>query len=266
MPGIGREWMAEMVEQAKARGLTEAGYHGFIAFDEMTIQGDLQLKRHGDQFEVTGLTNKGEFNETMRSIQAGKEEAVLSTHVLQFTFFSAENFIFPIAFYPTANLDGVALYDMYWNCIRALLLHGFNSHMAVCDGGQANRTFILLHFENEEHAIRSSFVTTNRYNGESHIFMMDPSHNFQKLRNNVEKSSCNGKTTRHLIYNGCPILWSHWKSAYEFDCTVCCPRTYAKFSDAHFVLTPSSRMRNHLADDVLCKRMNEILGLTTSML
>ncbi len=38
MPGIGREWMAEMVEQAKARGLTEAGYHGFIAFDEMTIQ------------------------------------------------------------------------------------------------------------------------------------------------------------------------------------------------------------------------------------
>ncbi len=105
----------------------------------------------------------------------GKEEAVLSTHVLQFTFFSVENFIFPIAFYPTANLDGVALYDIYWNCVKALLLHDFNPHMAVCDGGQAkNCTFILLHFKSKQHAVKSKLITTNRYNGESHIIMMNP--------------------------------------------------------------------------------------------
>lgn len=76
-------------------------------------------------------------------------------------------------------------------------------------------------------------------------------HNFKKLRNNLEKSTDTGKFTRHLQYKGGVILWKHWKQAYEED-RMHGIRTFHRLSDEHFELTPTSRMRNHLADEVLC--------------
>ena len=100
--------------------------------------------------------------------------------MLQFTFNSCEgSFQYPFSFYPTANLSGAEICDIYWDGIAALLQYGFNAAMGICDGGQSNRSFIMLHFESEEDAFRRKFVTTNPYNGEPHAFMMDPSVSIQ---------------------------------------------------------------------------------------
>ncbi len=100
----------------------------------------------------------------------------MAMHVLQFVFHSCDGtFQFPYAYFPTAKLTGSTLAELYWDGISALLHNGFNAHMAICDGGQANRSFILLHFDSEEQAEASQYTTINPYNGEDHVFMMDPS-------------------------------------------------------------------------------------------
>ena len=47
--------------------------------------------------------------------------------------------------------------------------------MAICDGAQANRAFITMHFQDEKDAVSSTFTTTNPYSGHPHSFMMDSS-------------------------------------------------------------------------------------------
>jgi hypothetical protein len=79
-------------------------------------------------------------------------------------------------------------------------------------------------------------------------------HNIKKLRNNVEKSSPTG-STRCLKNGDDNIFWQHWKDAYLWDqaCNSC--PLHEKLKEEHFQLTPSSRMRNGLAEDVLDKKM-----------
>ena len=49
------------------------------------------------------------------------------------------------------------------------------------------------------------------------------------------------------------IYWSHWKEAYCWDQkSNSCP-IHKGLKEDHFNLTPSSRMRNGLAEDVLDK-------------
>lgn len=112
----------------------------------------------------------------MHPFFVGKRDVELATHILQFIYHSSEGvFHYPYAYYPTANLNGAILVDLYWRGVAALLHAGFNPHMGICDGGQANRSMILLHFDSEEDAISKEFVTINPYNEEAHAFMMDPS-------------------------------------------------------------------------------------------
>eukprot|EP00112_Aurelia_sp_Birch-Aquarium-sp1_P002408 Seg1267.3 transcript_id=Seg1267.3/GoldUCD/mRNA.D3Y31 product="hypothetical protein" protein_id=Seg1267.3/GoldUCD/D3Y31 len=84
--------------------------------------------------------------------------------------------------------------------------------------------------------------------------MMDPSHNFKKIRNCVEKSSPCDKTARHLVKDGKDIVWDHWKQAYAFSISNHF-RTNCRLTSDHFTLSPTLRMRNHLADDVLSTGM-----------
>ena len=79
-------------------------------------------------------------------------------------------------------------------------------------------------------------------------------HNIKKLRNNVEKSYSHGGK-RVLTKGGKNIFWSHWKEAYLWDQkSNSCP-LHERLKEEHFELTPSFRMRNGLAEDVLDKRM-----------
>lgn len=61
--------------------------------------------------------------------------------------------------------------------------------------------------------------------------------------------------------NGCSIVWKHWRDAYSHDRSMGI-RTFPRLTDDHFDLSPASRMRNHLADEVLCPRMAEIMTVS----
>ncbi|CAB4027749.1 Hypothetical predicted protein, partial [Paramuricea clavata] len=79
-------------------------------------------------------------------------------------------------------------------------------------------------------------------------------HNIKKLRNNLEKSSASG-SARCLKNGDDHIFWRFWKDAYLWDQSQhSCP-IHEKLKEDHFQLTPSSRMRNNLAEDVLDKKM-----------
>ncbi len=85
--------------------------------------------------------------------------------------------------------------------------------------------------------------------------------NFKKIRNNLEKSLPHANAKRHLEKDGKPILWTHWKDQFCHDCEHGL-RTFPRLSEAHFDLTPASRMRNFLADDVLSPSMLEVMQVS----
>lgn len=89
-------------------------------------------------------------------------------------------------------------------------------------------------------------------------------HNFKKLRNNLLKST-NGKTPRHFILDEKEILWSHLRDAYMYDIQYNPVQTFKYLSPQHFDPTSAEKMRNHLADDVLGKRMLEVLKVCFSV-
>ena len=70
----------------------------------------------------------------------------------------------------------------------------------------------------------------------------------------MEKSSAHG-TSRFLTNNGNNIFWSHWKEAFLWDQSSNSCHLHENLKEDHFMLTPSSRMRNGLAEDVLNKKM-----------
>lgn len=83
-------------------------------------------------------------------------------------------------------------------------------------------------------------------------------HNFKKIRNNIEKSNLAVKP-RCLTVGGKNILWAHLVSAYKFDQSKTSIHIHEKLKEDHFHLDPALRMRNHLAEDVLDKRMHFLL-------
>ena len=76
----------------------------------------------------------------------------------------------------------------------------------------------------------------------------------KKIRNNLEKSSISG-TTRCLKNGGEDIFWRHWKDAYLWDQGQNSLPIHEKLKEDHFQLTPSTHMRNSLAEDVLDRKM-----------
>ena len=55
------------------------------------------------------------------------------------------------------------------------------------------------------------------------------------------------------------ILWSQLVDAYEFDQTKTSIHLHEKLTEQHFHLDPALKMRNHLAEDVLDRRMHYLM-------
>ena len=89
-------------------------------------------------------------------------------------FIGSTGFKFPFCYFPTIEVDPTTLYHNFWNAVFDLGEFGFKVVLAVCDGAQANRTFIQCHF-NEEDPVKENFTTTNIYTGEPMVFTVDPS-------------------------------------------------------------------------------------------
>jgi hypothetical protein len=107
----------------------------------------------------------------------GKDEAKVATHLLQFMFIGSTGFKCPICYFPTIEVDPITLYHKFWDVVFNLGEYGFKVLLAVCDGAQANRTFIQCHFAGLD-AIKEKFTTTNMYTGEPLVFIVDPSVSF----------------------------------------------------------------------------------------
>ena len=93
-------------------------------------------------------------------------------------FIGSTGFKFLICYFPTIEVDPTTLYHQFWNAVFDLGEFGFKVLLAICDGAQANRTFVQSHF-NEENAVAEQFTTTNIYTGEPLVFMVDPSVSIQ---------------------------------------------------------------------------------------
>ena len=81
-------------------------------------------------------------------------------------------------------------------------------------------------------------------------------HNFKKVRNNIEKSRDGG--VRHLQIGSKYIEWEQWKLAYRWDQQENTLSVHERLTEDHFHLGYASRMRNHLATDVLDKKMLDL--------
>lgn len=121
------------------------------------------------------------------------------------------------------------------------------------DGADCNRQFIKIHF-NDRDPVADQFVTTNVYTGTPMVFIMDPKHNIKKKRNNIEKSNESAKP-RCLKIKGKTVTWKKFKDAYNWDQSSFSLPVHEKLTTQHFDLDPASKMRNHLAEDVLDDRM-----------
>ena len=75
-----------MVYVEKDKHSATGGYEGRLILDEMSIQPDLQFYCKDGRHHLIGFTDLGEESYLMNSIQNGKNEVKLATHVLQFTF------------------------------------------------------------------------------------------------------------------------------------------------------------------------------------
>lgn len=74
----------------------------------------------------------------------------------------------------------------------------------------------------------------------------------------MEHSRSNS-TARKFAFGDHEIFWEHLYSAYHYDITTNSLQTHRHLTDDHFILTSTSKMRNHLADDVLGEEMLELV-------
>lgn len=96
-----------------------------------------------------------------------------------------------------------------------------------------------------------------------HCCLIHLQHNIKKLRNNLEKSRPGG--VRLLSYGDKTIQWSHIYQAYKWDQTRNSLKIHKQLPADHFKLEYATRMRNHLAEDVLSKKMLYLLQVKTHL-
>jgi len=77
-------------------------------------------------------------------------------------------------------------------------------------------------------------------------------HNIKKLRNNLSKSKASG--TKNLMVGSKCIAWKQWIEAFNWDQANSLP-FHHRLTTKHFQLGYSSKMRNHLAEQVLNEDM-----------
>ena len=97
-------------------------------------------------------------------------------------FLETMGFRFPFSHFPTKEANPASLYTNFWKAVGRLKRFGFQTNDCCCDGGEANRSFIKLHFQGKNPE-KERFTTINPYTRTPMVFMLDPSvsfHNFTK--------------------------------------------------------------------------------------
>ena len=133
---------------------------------------------------------------------------------------------------------------------------GFAIDYVMMDGGSANRSLTSLLLGEQPRV--QKFTTPNIYDFTRSITLVqDIKHCFKKIRNGIESSRLenrNSKKGRLLQLDDQPIVWEHFEGAFTFN-TQSGLRIHRYLTKEHISLTPSNKMRNNLATQVLDKDM-----------
>ena len=92
------------------------------------------------------------------------------------------------------------------------------------------------------------------------ILLMDPKHLGKKIRNGILSSGTQPYHKRNLKYKGHSIHWIHWIQAYEWDRNHNNFPIHNKLTDDHLYLNQQSKMRNHLAEQVLDAYIHHLMS------
>lgn len=246
------EWMHE---EASRKSLPEEGWFGGIVMDEMSIQSDLQICKSGDLVELAGLLDVGEEGCSCHTIRTGKGEKILGTHALQLVFLGVTGFRFPFAHFITDGVQATELYPIFWQAVDRLQMYGFKVIYTCMDGAQSNRTFIKYNIGSQ----KSTFKCPSPCSLGEMVFMMDVSHVIKKIRNNLQKSGITRNCTRLLtLPSSQTVQWQMFVDCYQWDKRNAL-QLHQRLTNEHFFLSNQSKMRNHLAEEVLNAQMLHLM-------
>ena len=133
-PGINEDNMIWMQKEAKSQNINDFGKRGGLVIDEMSLQDELQIVRHGDAWSVVGGVDMGDTNNIISTITNKQKKMELATHSLQFLFHGFSGFRWPVAYYGSNTATAHQLFINFWDCVDALDEHGFTVDYVMFDG------------------------------------------------------------------------------------------------------------------------------------
>ena len=254
-PGINKDNFSWMQREVERQNITKFGKRGGLILDEMSLQDDLTISRKGDCWTLTGACDMGQTNNNISIITNGSKKVELATHCLQYMYHGFTGFRWPVVFYGSDPASTHQLYLTLWECIDELDEIGITVDYLMFDGASTNRSLTALLLN--ENRRDQKFMAKNIYDNTQTIHIIqDPKHVIKKLRNNVQSSSVEHKSSpgRYLVCKGKSIVWEHWEEAFNFNYQRGL-RIHNKLTKDHINLTGANKMRNKLAELVLNRDM-----------
>ncbi|KAK3107457.1 hypothetical protein FSP39_015012 [Pinctada imbricata] len=249
------EWM---LNEAIRLQIPKEGYFGGIILDEMAVQEDLQIERNSKGIELVGLVDKGEEGNLCSTLRQGQKIRKLGNHILQLVFLGFTGFRFPIAHFVSDQIQAYDMYSLFWEATDKLQMFGFTCVYTSMDGAQCNRTFLNMHVS----TMQTTIVQNPCNYEECVVFMMDYSHVIKKLRNNILKSGIKKGCTRNVtLVTGENIQWQMFCDAYHWDKQNAL-QIHRRLTNEHLYPSTQSKMRNHLAEQVMDTDMLHLLKST----
>jgi hypothetical protein len=140
-------------------------------------------------------------------------------------------------------------------------MFGFKVQYISTDGAQSNRDLfkLLVSDFNSAHPTTCSSKNIHSKDNPLLFFIMDYSHVMKKIRNNILKSGDSKFCKRHLKCGNRFIEWDHFKRAYLWNISTNPFPIHQRLTQEHIFLTSESKMRNHLAEDVLNHQMLHLM-------
>ena len=217
-PGYHTEIFAWMYQEANRRNIPPEGRIGGILIDEMSIQEKLEIVKENGCIDMFGFVNLGDEGNNIENLRSGVKSKTTGTHILQLMFTGITGFRFPFAHFISNNVNACELYSLFWEAVNILQDFDFDVKYVCMDGAVSNRSFMHLHFPDHDCMKQDMKTSFPAQPDKKLIFIMDPSHTFKKIRNNIIKSGIKEGCTRLLkLKSGSEIHWDMFTDAYRWD-------------------------------------------------
>ena len=187
----------KVLEQEGVRSDDQSQY--VLLLDEMKVKTGLVFSKNTGQ--LVGFSDLGSVNQDIEHLLSNKEDSShtspLAKKMLVFTIGPVfkPSLSFPVAAYPTVDLNGSQVFSVTWEVIKALELDDFPVVAVTADGASPNRTFYRLCGVKKRGGV--PYKTTNPYADRDLYFFCDPPHALKTTRNCLSNSHAH-KHTRNL--------------------------------------------------------------------